>query len=137
MNPRNFYVIFYGIPHLTILLLPVVLIPLLIFILGIGWIFSALGVYIRDISQIVGMLTTMLMFLSPIFYPVEALPTKLQSWIFLNPLTFIIEQSRDVIIWGKLPSFKGLAFYYIPSLIVAFTGYAFFNKSKKAFADVL
>lgn len=121
----------------TIIFFPLVLLPLLVFILGISWILNSIGVFIKDTGQVMVLVTTILMFLSPIFYPVEALPLRFQSWILLNPLTFIIEQSREVIIWGHLPNFKGLAIYCAPAFLVAFIGYAFFKKSKRAFADVL
>ncbi|MER2669930.1 ABC transporter permease, partial [Escherichia coli] len=65
-----FYVIEVGIPHLTILLLPLLILPVFILITGVGWLFSAVGVFLRDIGQIITILVTALMFLSPIFYPI-------------------------------------------------------------------
>jgi lipopolysaccharide transport system permease protein len=121
----------------TIILFPLVLLPLVFLILGVSWFLNSLGVFVKDIGQFVCLITTELMFLSPIFYPVDALPLKFQSWIFLNPLTFIIEQSREIIIWGHLPNFKGLIIYCIPALIIAFIGFSFFKNTKKVFADVV
>ena len=80
----------------TVVFLPFVIFPLIIFSLGVSWVLASLGVYIRDIGQITGMLTTILLFLSPIFYPASRLPEPYQTIIYINPLTFVIEQARDV-----------------------------------------
>jgi len=131
------YLLFYGIPHLTILLLPIVLLPLIIFILGISWIFSSLGVFIRDISQLVGMLTTVLMFMSPIFFPIEALPDKFQIFVVLNPLAPVIQETRKVLFWGELPNLVEFSICLILSLMVALIGFYWFQKTRKGFADVI
>jgi len=78
-----------------------------------------------------------LMFISPVFYPISALPEKFQIWLMLNPLTFIIEQSRAVMIFGKLPDWAGLGIYTAASLAMAWAGYWWFQKTRKGFADVL
>jgi len=121
----------------TFIFLPLVLMPLMLFSLGVSWALSALGVYIRDIGQVMGVLTTMLLFMSPIFYPASMLPEPYQTMIYLNPLTFIIEQARDVLMWGKLPDWSGLVAAYIVSLLVAWAGFFWFQKTRKGFADVL
>ena len=131
------YVIFYGIPHLTVLLLPLIMLPFIFLILGLTWGLSSLGVYLRDISQMVGILTTALMFLSPIFYPISALPENYQRILLFNPLTHVIEYTRDIIFWGILPDMAVLSFYYVGTLSIAFLGFAFFQKTRKGFADVL
>lgn len=131
------YVIFYGLPHLTVLILPLIMLPFIFFIIGLSWCLSALGVYLRDISQLVGILTTMLMFLSPIFYPINALPENYQRILLFNPLTPVIEYTRDIIFWGRLPDLLILSFYFIGSLAIALLGFAFFQKTRKGFADVL
>lgn len=95
-----FYVLFFGMPHATILLLPFVLLPLVLLTLGLSWLLASLGVYLRDVSQVVGIITTVLMFLSPIFYPVVSLPESYRPFMLISPLTFVIEQARDVMIWG-------------------------------------
>ena len=121
----------------TILLLPVVILPLLLLIMGVSWWLASIGVFIRDVGQFVGMLLTVLMFMSPIFYPVSALPESVRGWLFLNPLTFIIEQARDVAIWGKLPDWGGLALYTLFAMMAAWAGLFWFQKTRKGFADVL
>ena len=131
------FVIFNGFLHWTIIFLPLVFLPLIVFCLGLGWIFSSLGVFIRDVGQTTMIITTIMMFLSPVFFPVTALPEKFQGWIMLNPLTFIIEQARDVLIWGNLPDWKGLIIYTLSSILITWMGYVFFQKTRKGFADVL
>ena len=131
------YTFFYGIPHLTVLLIPFVIIPLAFFILGATWVFSSLGLYLRDLTQIIGILTTALMFLSPIFYPISALPERFQFYAKFNPLALIIEQSRKVLFWGDVP---GLFEYFLCltfSILVALLGFIFFQKTRKGFADVI
>ena len=132
-----FYALFFGWPPLTILAFPVVLLPLLLLIMGISWFLSAIGVYLRDIAQIVSVATTMLMFLSPIFYPLSALPEAYQPLLMLNPLTPIIEMARDCLIWGRWPGGRLLVAYYAVSLVVCWFGFFWFQKTRKGFADVL
>ncbi len=123
--------------HWTILLTPVVVLPLFILTIGSGWLVSALGVYIRDISQFMGVLTSLLLFLSPVFFSLNSLPAEFRGIIELNPLTFIIEQFRKVFIFGELPDFIGLIEYAFFSLIFTLISYKLFNKLRKGFADVI
>jgi lipopolysaccharide transport system permease protein len=122
---------------LTALLLPLIILPYLLLLLGISWFLAALGVYLRDIQQITGTLATLLLFLSPIFYSVNILPENLQTLIFLNPLSYVVESARAILIYGKLPDFIGLAIYTVVAVLVAATGYSFFRKVRPGFADVL
>lgn len=126
-----------GYINWTLLFLPLILLPLLILTLGVAWILSALGVFIRDIGQTVTILTSVLMFLSPVFYPLSAIPEEFRGWMLINPLTFLIEQIRDIIIWGQLPDFVGLLKYTTCVTVFAWLGYAWFQKTRKGFADVL
>lgn len=105
--------------------------------MGLSWALAALGVYLRDISQIIGVLTTMLMFLSPIFYPVTAIPETYRHFIFLNPLTTVIEHVRGVLYFGTPPQFDQLALYWTVTLLIAWLGFLLFQKTRKGFADVL
>jgi lipopolysaccharide transport system permease protein len=133
----GFMIVFMdGIP-LTALLLPVVLAPFLLMILGFGWFLASLGVFVRDIAQFLGTLVMALMFLSPVFFPSSALPTWIRPYLFLNPVALPIEQVRDVLIWGKRPDLVGLFVYAIIALVVAVLGYMWFQKTRKGFADVL
>lgn len=132
-----FSLIVNGNIPITALWLPVVLAPYVIFLVGCLWLFSALGVYLSDIQQLMGVMTTALLFLSPVFYPISALPEILQGWIYLNPLTLIMEQSREVLLWGHNPDFKLLFLYSIVALAISIFGFVLFQKSRRGFADVL
>jgi lipopolysaccharide transport system permease protein len=131
------FVIFNGYLHWTAVFAPLVLLPLVILTLGLAWVLASLGVFIRDIGQTIGIVTTVLLFLAPVFFPVTALPEEYRPLIMANPLTFIIEQARDVLIWGRLPDWLGLGIYTLVATAVAWAGYAWFQKTRKGFADVL
>ncbi len=135
------WVVFYLIVNhnlqWTIIFLPIILTPLILFAMGLSWFLSSLGVFIRDTTQVTAVISTIVLFLSPVFYPVTRLPEPYQTLIFLNPLTFIIEEARDVLMWGNLPNVPGLLIYYVVSLLVAWLGFIWFQKTRKGFADVL
>ena len=131
------YLILFGMPHATMLYLPLVILPFLLLTLGLAWALASLGVFLRDISQFIGTLVTMLMFMAPIFYPITAIPETLRPWLYLSPLTAIIEQARNVLYWGKPPDLSLLGIYTIVSLIVAWLGFSWFQKTRKGFADVI
>ena len=121
----------------TAIFMPLVLLPLAILTLGLAWLITSIGVFLRDIGHTMGLFTTVMLFLSPVFYPTTALPPSFQPWFMANPLTFIIEQSRDVVIWGYMPNWVGLGAYTIVAGFVAWAGYAWFQKTRRGFADVL
>ncbi len=123
--------------HASIFLLPAVLLPFLILTLGLSWFIAALGVYVRDIGQVIGLLMTMLMFLSPVFYPLSSLPERFRPIVLLNPLTLPIEQLRSVVIWGHPPLWGALLGYSLLALAIASFGFWWFQSSRKGFADVL
>lgn len=131
------YVGLNGYLHWTVVFLPIVLMPLIIFTLGIAWMLASIGVFLRDIVQVIAPLTTVLTFLSPVFYPVSAVPQKFQAIIMLNPLTFILEQARSVVVFGQIPNLLGLLVYTFIAVLVAWVGYAWFQVTRKGFADVL
>jgi len=131
------YLILFGTPHVTGLLLPLIILPLLLFVMGVTWGLASLGVYLRDVSQFIGIVTTVMLFLSPIFYPASALPEKYRHLLLLNPLTPVIEQVRDVLFWGKVPDMKILTVSLLGAAGVAWLGFAWFQKTRKGFADVL
>lgn len=131
------YMIFFGVPHPTVFLLPLVLLPFCFFLMGMSWALASLGVFLRDVTQIIGVLTTALMFLSPIFYPATAFPEDYRYVLYLNPLTTVVEQTRDVLFWGKTPDFFMLGIYWMVSTSIAWLGFAWFQKTRKGFADVL
>jgi lipopolysaccharide transport system permease protein len=121
----------------TAVFFPLVILPLLIATMGFAWALSATGVFVRDIAQTTGIITTVLLFVSPVFYPVSALPKEYQGWLLLNPLTFIIEEARNVLIWGRMLDWAGWGFSFIVGLTIAWAGFWWFQKTRKGFADVL
>ena len=132
-----FYLVFFGTPHITLFLFPIVLLPFLLFVTGVCWFFASLGVFLRDAGQIIGLTITVLMFCSPIFYPISALPERYRSLLHINPLTIVIEQTRDVLIWGKPLDVPLYFAYFLGASMVAALGFAWFQKTRKGFADVL
>ncbi|WP_248768496.1 ABC transporter permease [Pseudomonas sp. MWU12-2345] len=132
-----FYILFFQRPPLTVLLLPLVVLPLLLFTLGVSWVVASLGTYLRDIGRRVGVLVTAMLFLSPIFYPVTALPERFQALMYLNPLAQVIENARLVLIVGRLPGLGSWCLSLLVSGVVACLGLAFFQRTRGGFADVL
>jgi lipopolysaccharide transport system permease protein len=107
------------------------------FIMGFSWMLASLGVYLRDVSQIIGVIPSMLMFMSPIFYPASALPENYRYLLYLNPLTPVIEMTRDVLYWNMMPDLRLLGIYWLATAFIAWLGFAWFQKTRKVFADVL
>lgn len=121
----------------TIVLLPLVLLPLVVLVMGVSWFLAAAGVYFRDIGQVTGVLSMALLFLSSAMMPIESVPESYR-WIFiLNPLTFIIDQARNVMLWNHFPDWQGLAMYLLTAILVAYGGRAWFAATRRGFADVL
>lgn len=121
----------------TVVLFPLVMLPLVVCTLGFVWFLAATGVYLRDISQGIGVVTTAMLFLSPVFYSSATLGEPYRTMIRLNPITFIVEQAREVLIWGRMPNWLGLLVYLAVSLAVAQAGFWWFQKTRRGFADVL
>lgn len=131
------FTIFNGHLHWTVVFTPLVFLPLIILTLGLAWMLASLGVFLRDVGQTIGLITTVMMFLAPVFYPITAIPEEFRPWILANPLTLMIEQAREVLIWGRLPDWRGLGIYTLVATVIAWAGYAWFQKTRKGFADVL
>jgi lipopolysaccharide transport system permease protein len=123
--------------HWSVLLLPLVLAPLAIGTLGLAWFLASIGVFIRDIGQTIGIATTVLLFLSPVFYPASALPERVRFLFAFNPLTVAIEQAREVVIWGHTPAWGDLGLYWLAALACAAAGFWWFQRTRKGFADVI
>ena len=125
-----------GLP-VTVLALPLVLLPFLPFLLGLGWLLSALGVFVRDVGQAMTMVVSLAMFMSPVFYSVTTLDVRWQFWMNLNPLTLIIEQVRTVVLQGQWPAWGVLGLYTTLACMFAVASAFFFQSTRKGFADVL
>lgn len=132
-----FYIALIGIPSLSILLIPIVMIPFCLFCCGLSYIISSLGVYLRDINQLTSLIITALMFMTPIFYPISALPEQYRSYMYWNPVTNVIEMFRDVAIYDiRIQTYYYLT-YFLSSLCVYLIGFWVFKKLRKGFSDVL
>lgn len=129
--------VFEQIPGWMSIYLPLIMIPFLCATLGLTLILASLGVYIRDLAQIVPVMTTILLFASPVFYRLSALPEDVRALIMLNPLTFVVEQVRGVIFLSQPPDWQGLAVYAACCVMIALVGSWWFQKTRKGFADVL
>lgn len=128
---------FRGELTMHVLAVPVVLLAFMPVMLGLSWFLAALGVYMRDIGHVVGLILTPLLFLSPVFYPTSALPEFVQNYMMFNPLALIIESLRDVMLSASWPDFTALGIYFVVGLSVAVVGAWCFEKTRRGFADVL
>lgn len=127
---------FHHIPFQA-LWLPLVWLPLLLGCLAMSWLLGALGVFLRDLGQVIGVCVSMLMFLSPIFFPITALPIRWQPLLAINPLAGIIEQTRLVLVSGKNPDSIYVLAAILLSILACELSFRSFQKAKRAFADVL
>ncbi len=125
-----------GLP-VTAFALPAVLLAFLPVLLGLGWFLSAIGVFVRDVGQVMSMVVSLTMFMSPVFYSVKSLNADLQFWMGLNPLTLIIEQVRAVLLLGQWPDWAALGIYAAVASLFAAAAGTFFQLTRKGFADVL
>lgn len=132
-----FYFAVHSSIHWTAFFLPLVLLPLVLVTLGFCWFLSSAGVFVRDVSQTVNIVTLILLFMSPVFYSVQGVPANLRAFLLANPLTFIIEQTRAILIWQQWPDFFGLGIYVLISVLIAWMGLVWFQKTRDGFADVI
>jgi lipopolysaccharide transport system permease protein len=132
-----FHLTLLGPPPATSLLLPVVLAPLMLTTLGVAWFLAALGVYLRDTAQVIGVALSVLMFATPIFYPASAVPEPYRAAIRWLPLTHAVESARDVLVWGRLPDAGAWIAQAAIAAAIALLGFAWFQKVRQGFADVL
>jgi lipopolysaccharide transport system permease protein len=132
-----FHLAIAGLPQVTALWLPVVLAPLVLLTLGVCWFIAAIGVYLRDIRHVTPVIAAVLLFASPVFYPVDAVKPPYDFIVAASPLTIPIEQARTVLLWGGAPRWDALAPYTAVAIVVAWLGAAWFRATRKGFADVL
>ena len=129
--------VFLGSVSPFVLLLPLAYVPLVFLTLGLGWFLASLGVYVRDIGQAIAVATQVLFFLSPIFYPVSAVPEHLRFILYANPMTMILNGFRRTMLWAAPPPWGTWAALTLGTGIIALLGYAWFMQTKKGFADVM
>ena len=132
-----FAAIVLGKVYWTVILLPVIFAPYVILSVGLIWGIASIGVFVRDIGQVIGVLVTVMLFVSTIFFPADRVPELVRPVIYLNPISFIVDQVRAVVFWGQLPDWLGLGVYLLIALAVAWLGYYVFSRLRRAFADVL
>lgn len=131
------YVVLHGTLHLSMIGLVPLIAATFLLALGIAWLFAALGVFVKDLSSIVPPISLVLMFVSSVFFPIGVLPEALRPLVRINPLATIIDEARASLLWGHwIDPWLTLA-VLVGCLIVAVLGYAFFVRTKHAFADVL
>lgn len=123
--------------QITLLLLPLVFLPLMLFSLGLAWLFASLGVFLRDLTHFLRIFLQILFFITPILYPISAVPDSLRLLLLINPLTHLVAPFQDILLLGRSPSWAFLGATILGSGTVAFVGFRFFMRSKKTFADVV
>jgi len=131
------YILVIGLPPTTSMFIPLIILPVVLITAGISLFLASLGVFIRDVQQFVGIVTMILLFMSPIFYPLSAIPEKYRAFAMLSPISVCIEQARDALFSGRTPDFSVWFFHLIGSLLVVWLGHAWFVRTKKGFADVI
>jgi lipopolysaccharide transport system permease protein len=131
------YAVLVGTPSPAVVFFPAVLLALFPVLLGVGWLLSAVGVVVRDVGQLTGLIAHALLFLTPIFYSIDAAPAPLQRLLLLNPLTFVVEQLRIVLYHGQAPGWTGLAAYFVLASVFALLSLAVFRRMRPRFADLL
>lgn len=132
-----FHLVVLGLPPLTVLMFPLVVIPLALFAIGFAWAVSAMAVYMRDLSQVVALVVTGMFFLSPVLYPASMVPESVRWLLFINPLTYAIEMGRDLLFWGNIPSFSHYLLYLGAGVASAMLGLWIFRVLRDGFADAL
>jgi lipopolysaccharide transport system permease protein len=117
--------------------LPLIFLPLLLLSCGIAWLVASLGVFFRDLAHVIGVALQALFFLTPIFYSVEMVPESFKPILLVNPLTWIVQSARQVLMYEQWPDWSALAIVTLLSVVVFQLGYFWFMKTKRGFADVL
>lgn len=121
----------------TVLLLPVILLPLLFMTLGLSFLVSSLQVFLRDTRYVVAVLLQMLFYMTPIFYSLDLLPGKWQNVLRLNPLVPVVDSVRDVVVFGKFPAWGAWGISCLTAVIVLQLGLFWFRRTQRGFSDVL
>ncbi|CAG0969459.1 Teichoic acid translocation permease protein TagG [Phycisphaerales bacterium] len=131
-------VVFFGRIPWTVVLIPLVMLPMVAMTLGLSWFLASLGVFLRDITNIITILVSqVLIFVTPVFYSLERLPEPWREIASFNPLAPIVDGARKVIVMGEQPDWTALGAVLVVGLACMQMGYAWFMKSKRGFADVL
>ena len=127
----------HGTLHWTVVFVPLLFLLLMFVALGASWVISATAVYLRDVGQLINLVTLVLLFVSPVFYPISSVPKAFQPFFYLNPITWIVEQMRGLVLEGVFPDVYGLLVYIIAAFLVAWLGHVWFERLRPGFADVV
>ncbi|PWU08213.1 MAG: hypothetical protein C5B51_08190 [Terriglobia bacterium] len=122
---------------LTVAWLPLLLVPQILFTAGVSWFLAALGVFLRDLGQIIGFLLTLWFFVTPICYPESSLPADLLPVFSKNPIYVLVRGYRAVLLENRAPDWEALWKLWVLSAAVFILGHAWFYKLRKSFADVI
>lgn len=120
-----------------ILFFPLVLLPLLLLVLGISWILSGIGVFIRDMRQAATIIILIFGYITPVFYPISSVPESFRWVMYLNPMTAIVNNARRVLIYGEFPDWLSLLITFFISYLIMLIGLMFFRKVKSNFSDAI
>lgn len=131
------YVVIVGTLQPTILLLPVVVAPLVLIVIGLSYFLSACGVYLQDLEHIIGVMTTGLLLLSAVIYPISEVPESYRPFVVWNPIAMTIEQARLVSVLGRMPDWQYLGIATVVGILACWGGFYVFRKLRRDFADVL
>ena len=123
--------------ELTAIWFPLLLIPQILFALGVSWLVASLGVFLRDIAQGITLLLMAWMYLTPIIYPESIVPEHFRTFIDLNPFTHLIRNYRHIFLDGLSPDWRGLGYFTLIATIFFLFGYWWFARTRKSFADVV
>jgi lipopolysaccharide transport system permease protein len=126
-----------GVLSWTVTLLPFAILPLALLSLGLSWFLASVGVFFRDLGYAVPLLLQVAFFATPIMYPAEIVPARFRIVLRLNPLAWTVENFRTLIFRGQLPDWAGLSAWTATAAVVMLLGYAWFRKTRRAFADVM
>ena len=126
-----------GAVPVAVLWLPVILIPQILLTLGVAWILAAIGVFMRDLGQVIGLLLTLGFFLTPICYPETSLPEAAMRLMQFNPIYILVNGYRMMLLESQAPLTVQVGWLWLGSGLLAIGGYGWFHRLRKSFADVI
>lgn len=130
-------VLLLGRASFSMLLLPAMLVPLMLFTLGVSFFVSSLSVYLRDTQYLVTVAIQVLFFLTPIFYSLGGIEPRAARILSMSPLAYVVETIRAVFIYGKMPNWPQFGMVTAVCFVVMQLGFVWFEKTKRGFADVI
>lgn len=129
--------VFHGTLHLSAVAVPLILLPYVVMLYGLSLLISALGVYLRDLGQVISVLVTMTLFTAPVFYPRDLAPPAVAGMLDYNPITWPVSAVRDAVLYGQWPALQGWLLYATVAALMLLLGLACFNVLRRGFADLL